>query len=33
MAVVLADQLLRHRAQIGTIGAQTLRQRADDAAE
>jgi chorismate synthase len=33
MAVVLADQLLRHRAQIGTIGAQTLRQRTDDAAE
>ncbi|NKB49760.1 MAG: chorismate synthase [Alphaproteobacteria bacterium] len=33
MAVVLADQLLRHRAQIGTIGAQSLSQRADDAAE
>jgi chorismate synthase len=33
MAVVLADQLLRHRAQIGSIGAQALRQRADDAAE
>ena len=33
MAVVLADQLLRHRAQVGTIGAQTPRQRADDAAE
>ena len=33
MAVVLADQLLRHRAQIGTIGAQTRRQRADDAAD
>jgi len=33
MAVVLADQLLRHRAQVGTIGAQTPRQRAEDAAE
>jgi chorismate synthase len=33
MAVVLADQLLRHRGQIGTIGAQTPRQRAEDAAE
>ena len=33
MAVVLADQLLRHRGQIGSIGAQTPRQRADDAAE
>ncbi len=33
MAVVLADQLLRHRGQIGTIGSQTLRQRTDDAAE
>ena len=33
MAVVLADQLLRHRAQIGTIGAQAPRQRTDDAAE
>ncbi|MFT5180721.1 MAG: chorismate synthase [Alphaproteobacteria bacterium] len=33
MAVVLADQLLRHRAQIGTIGAQPLGQRTDDTAE
>ena len=33
MAVVLADQLLRHRGQIGVIGAQTPRQRAEDAAE
>jgi chorismate synthase len=33
MAVVLADQLLRHRGQIGTIGAQTPRQQQDDAAE
>jgi chorismate synthase len=33
MAVVLADQLLRHRGQIGAIGAQTPAQRADDAAE
>ncbi len=33
MALVLADQLLRHRGQIGAIGAQTPRQRADDAAE
>ncbi len=33
MAVVLADQLLRHRGQVGVIGAQTPRQRQDDAAE
>ena len=33
MAVVLADQLLRHRGQVGAIGAQTPRQRADDAAD
>ncbi len=33
MAVVLADQLLRHRGQIGVIGAQTPAQRTDDAAE
>ncbi len=33
MAVVLADQLLRHRAQVGTIGAQTPRQSAEDAAK
>ncbi len=33
MAAVLADQLLRHRAQVGTIGAQTPRQSAEDAAK
>ncbi len=33
MAVVLADQLLRHRGQIGAIGAQTPAQRTDDAAD
>lgn len=33
MAVVLADQMLRHRGQVGSIGAQTPHQRQNDAAE